>query len=126
MTIGVLLVLAQTALQLRIQYRDIHDLRTNESKEIQEVRREINVWRRAAANLPSFPKKGDVVRNTLLAKVKFMEHKLKKLELSGTDSNEAYKCTLDELKQSVSGLTRLGSCLAISKLFLHVYTNSIR
>lgn len=101
MTIGVLLVLAQTALQLRIQYRDIHDLRTNESKQIQEVRREINVWKRAAANLPSFPKKGDVVRNTLLAKVKFMEHKLKKLELSGTDSNEAYKCTLDELKQSV-------------------------
>lgn len=101
MTIGVIFVLAQTALQLRIQYRDIHDLRANESKEIADTRREIMVWKRAAANLLSFPKKGDIVKNTLLAKVKFMEHKLKKLELSGTDSSEAYKCTLDELKHSV-------------------------
>lgn len=100
---GVILVFVQTGIHLRFKYHDIHDLKYKESRKVKELRREITVWKRAADNLSSLSKDVDLVRETLLKKVKTLKHELKRSERSGTESKEEYKFTLQELKLSVSG-----------------------
>lgn len=92
----------QTGIHLRFKYHDIHELKYKESRKVKELRREITVWKRAADKLSSFSKDVELVRETLLKKVKILNHKLKRSEQSGTDSKEEYKFTLHELKLSVS------------------------
>ncbi|KAJ6646536.1 P protein [Pseudolycoriella hygida] len=99
-TVGVIFVLIQTGFHLRFKYHDIHDLKYAESRRVKELRREITVWKRAADKLSSFSKDVELVRETLLKKVKILKHQLRKLEKSGTDSKEEYKFTLHELKLS--------------------------
>ncbi|XP_037033883.1 P protein-like [Bradysia coprophila] len=99
-TVGVILVGIQTGIHLRFKYHDIHDLKYRESRKAKELRREITVWKRAADKLSSFSKDVDLVRETLLKKVKILKHQLKRAEQSGTDSKEEYKFTLNELKMS--------------------------
>ncbi|KAG4072992.1 hypothetical protein HA402_009411 [Bradysia odoriphaga] len=99
-TVGVILVSIQTGIHLRFKYHDIHDLKYRESRKATELRREITVWKRAADKLSSFSKDVDLVRETLLKKVKILKHRLRRAEQSGTDSKEEYKFTLNELKMS--------------------------
>lgn len=96
------MVFVQTGIHLRFKYHDIHELKYKESRKVKELRREITVWKKAADKLSSFSKDVELVRETLLKKVKILNHKLKRLEQSGTDSKEEYKFTLHELKLSVS------------------------
>lgn len=102
MLVGVILLLIQTSLYLHWQYSDIHKLRLQEPNELKEMRREIMVWERTAASLTSYTKDSDLVRTTLLKKVKILKSKLKKKEFDETISTETYKTTLDELKRTVS------------------------
>lgn len=44
MSIGIILVMAQTYFQLRFIYRNINDLRFVEPQDVQELRHEITVW----------------------------------------------------------------------------------
>lgn len=90
---------------MRFKYQDIHALKCTESRKAKELRREITVWQRAAHKLSSYSKDVDLVRETLLNKVKFLKHQLKRAEQSGPDSKEEYKVTLNELKLSVSWRT---------------------
>lgn len=101
MTVGVLIVMLQTWLQLRLTYRNIDDIRLKEPMEIKELRREITVWERAAASLSSYSKDVDLVRKTLLKKVKILKHKLKK-KSTCTLSTEKYKVTLEDLQSAVN------------------------
>lgn len=102
MLTGVILLLIQTCFYLHWQYNDIHSLRLKEPKEVKDMRREITVWERTAASIPSYSKDSDVVRTSLLKKVKVLKSKLKIKEFEETISTETYKTTLDELKQAVS------------------------
>lgn len=95
------MVFVQTQIHLRFKYHDIHDLKYKESRKVKELRREITVWKRAADKLSSFSKDVELVRDSLLKKVKMLKHQLKRVEQSGTDSREEYKFTLHELKLSV-------------------------
>lgn len=99
---GVIFVFIQTGIHLRFKYHDIHDLKYKESRKAKELRREVTAWKRAADKLSSLSKDVDLVRETLLKKVKVLKHQLKKVEQSGTDSKEEYKFSLHELKLSVS------------------------
>lgn len=101
MTVGVLIVMLQTWLQLRLTYRNIDNIRLKEPIEIKELRREITVWERAAASLSSYSKDVDLVRKTLLMKVKILKHKLKK-KSTCTISTEKYKVTLEDLQNTVN------------------------
>lgn len=96
------MVCIQTGIHFRFKYHDINDLKHQESRKAKELRREITVWKRAVDKLPSFSKDVHMVRETLLKKVKYLKHQLKRAEQSGTDSKEEYKFSLNELKLSVS------------------------
>lgn len=101
MAAAVVPILLLTFAYLRFQYRDVHELRMNETKEVTELRREIITWERTAATLPTFTRDSHIVRDTLLKKVKILREKLKRLEGMESVSNETYRATLDELKQAV-------------------------
>ncbi|XP_073825258.1 hoepel2 [Musca autumnalis] len=94
---GVILTVLQSCIYLRLIFRNIESLRLNEPKEIKDLRREIRVWHKAAKSISSFSKDADVVRETLLKKVRILKHQLKR-KLNGLDTTEAYVHTLEDLK----------------------------
>uniref|UniRef100_A0A1B0CWZ6 Putative tyrosine transporter n=1 Tax=Lutzomyia longipalpis TaxID=7200 RepID=A0A1B0CWZ6_LUTLO len=100
MAVGVIIVGIQTMIQLRFKYRNISDLRLKIPAQIQDLRREIAVWKRAAASLSSYSKDADLVRETLMKKVKILQHQLKKKSITGAVETDLYKSTLDELQKT--------------------------
>lgn len=101
MSLGVVLVMIQTYIQLRFKFRNLNDLRFIEPQDIQELRHEIAVWQRAAASLSSYSKDEDIVRETLVRKVNRLTRLLKKRESSGSIPVENYMQTLEELQKKV-------------------------
>lgn len=97
---GVLLAMLHSCLYLRVYYRNIDELRLNEPKELRELRREIKVWQRALNAIAACSKDAQLVRGTLLAKVKQLKRTLRRKQ-RGVGSTELYTSTLDELKQKV-------------------------
>lgn len=91
----------QTYLQIRFNYRNMDDLRFSEPKGIQELRQELSVWQRAAASLSSYSKDEDLVRETLLKKVNYLERLLKKRLATGKLPVDTYQTTLKELEAKV-------------------------
>lgn len=108
------MVIIVTAIQLRIQYRNINTLRLKEPKEIKELQREIAVWKRAAESI-ALIKDAHLVRESLNEKVRVLNHKLRKLEISVP--LQSYKCTLEELTTNVgvSDLYRHHTKITVSK-----------
>lgn len=99
---GVLLVMVQTYLQLRFKFRNISDLQFKESPEVEELRHEIHVWKRAAASLSSYSKDEELVRQTLMKKVNRLKRNLKKHISTAIEPTVDYKQTLDHLQAKVS------------------------
>nr|XP_049707233.1 P protein isoform X1 [Helicoverpa armigera]XP_049707234.1 P protein isoform X1 [Helicoverpa armigera]XP_049707235.1 P protein isoform X1 [Helicoverpa armigera]XP_049707236.1 P protein isoform X1 [Helicoverpa armigera]XP_049707237.1 P protein isoform X1 [Helicoverpa armigera]XP_049707238.1 P protein isoform X1 [Helicoverpa armigera] len=79
MTFGILLVCIQTYFQFRFIYRDTDKLRLNEPRDIQDLRHQISIWRRAADSLPHLSRDELVVRERLDRKVKKLTVKLEAL-----------------------------------------------
>lgn len=98
---GIIMVMIQTYLQLRFKFRNMDDLRFSEPSGVQELRREIGVWERAAASLSSYSKDADLVRETLLKKASYLSRQLKKRLTTGKLPKETYKVTLKELQDKV-------------------------
>lgn len=101
MSAGIVLVMIQTYIQLRLKFRNINDLRFEEPQDIQELRHEITVWQRAAASLSSYSKDEDLVRETLVKKVNRLQRQLKKKLSRGSVPAESYKQTLEDLQRKV-------------------------
>lgn len=99
MTMGVIFVAIQTNLMMRLMYRHINDLRLKEPKEIKDLRREIMVWKRASESISSYSKDADIVRETLLKKVKILQHKMRKLKVIGVPETTKYNATLEQLQK---------------------------
>ncbi|CAG4948885.1 unnamed protein product [Parnassius apollo] len=101
MGLGILLVAAQTYLQLRYIFRDINTLRHTVPRDIQEMRQEIAVWRRAAASLASYSRDEDIVRRALEKKVQKLHVTLLKREAGGgkSKSDPHFCSTLAHMKQ---------------------------
>lgn len=98
MSAGIILVMIQTLLQLRFQFRDMKSLRFGESQNIQDLRHQITIWQRAASSLSAYSKDEDLVRGRLLKKVTRLERQLKKELASGAVPVERYKATLEDLQ----------------------------
>ncbi|XP_013146625.1 PREDICTED: P protein [Papilio polytes] len=98
---GILLVAAQTYLQLRYMFRDINALRHTVPRDIQELRQELAVWRRAAASLASYSRDEDIVRRALEKKVQKLHATLQKRESgNGRSKSDPLFCsTLAQMKQ---------------------------
>ncbi|KAJ0182980.1 hypothetical protein K1T71_000956 [Dendrolimus kikuchii] len=101
MGVGILLVGAQTYLQLRYMFRDINKLRHSVPRDILELRQEIAVWRRAAASLSSYSKDEDIVRRALEKKVNKLNVALSRRESGrGVSKLDPMFCsTLAQMKQ---------------------------
>ena len=68
----------------------------------QELRHRIAIWQRAAASLSTYSKDENLVRETLLKKVKRLLSQLKKKLITGSAALEKYKTTLEELQEKAS------------------------
>ncbi|CAH2056107.1 unnamed protein product, partial [Iphiclides podalirius] len=102
MTLGILLVCVQTYFQLRFIYRDTRKLRLNVPRDIQELRHQISIWRRAIESLPHLSKDEHVVRERLERKLAKLTLKLAALEKESTKRvfpKETFHSTLIDLKE---------------------------
>ncbi|KAL1137871.1 hypothetical protein AAG570_009567 [Ranatra chinensis] len=84
MGIGLIMVMFVVHFQLRIMYRNLKDLQFEEPQEVQELRHEIAIWQRAAASLSSYSKDEDMVKETLLKRVRRLLGDLKKKLTTGS------------------------------------------
>ncbi|XP_060808925.1 P protein [Amyelois transitella] len=101
MGLGILLVSIQTYIQLRFIFRDMNKLRHSVPIDIQELRQEIAVWRRAAASLSSYSRDEDLVRRALEKKVERLNTTLSKREAGGgtSKSDPRFCTTLAHMKE---------------------------
>ncbi|KAL0858846.1 hypothetical protein ABMA27_011299 [Loxostege sticticalis] len=102
MTLGILLVCVQTYFQLRFIYRDTSKLRLNVPREIQELKQQIAIWRRAADSLPHFSKDEHVVRERLERKVKKLNVQLETMVKESSKRacpKDTFKSTLADMKE---------------------------
>ena len=95
MLIGVVILTITTNLHLRFNYKDINTLFIHEPKEIKVLKRNIVVWERAAASVSPMSKDSNMVRDTLIKKVKVLKHDLKKKMAKGGIGVARYKSTLE-------------------------------
>ncbi|XP_030028940.1 P protein isoform X2 [Manduca sexta] len=99
MGVGILLICVQTYIQLRYMFRD-NKLRHTLPSDIQEMRQEIAVWKKAAASLASYSKDEDIVRRALEKKVEKLRHALARREAGGgCKADPAFCSTLAHMKQ---------------------------
>lgn len=98
MALGVFMAMVQTYFQLRYRFRNVNDLRFNEPSDVQELRHELSVWKRAAASFSSYSEDEDIVRVTIMKRVNRLGRQLKRKLLTGSVPMETYKATLGELQ----------------------------
>lgn len=99
MMVGVIIVVIATNIHLRLKYKNINNLRMHEPKELKELRRNIKVWERAAGKIPPYSKDANIVRETLMKKVRLLRHELKKKMTKGSVPEDLYRTTLEELQK---------------------------
>lgn len=99
---GVLIVLAVVYAQLRFIFRDVSVLTFDEPQDVQDLRHEIAIWQRAASSLSSYSKEENLVRLTLVKKIRRLDGVLRKKLLIGSVALEKYKTTLEELQEKVT------------------------
>ncbi|XP_058453934.1 P protein-like isoform X2 [Malaya genurostris] len=99
MLLGVVIVVVATNIHLRIKFRNINSLRMHEPKELRELRRNIRVWELAAGKIPPYSKDANIVRETLMKKVRLLKHELKKMMTKVSLPKDVYRSTLEELQK---------------------------
>lgn len=100
MLVGVIILTLTTNLHLRFNYKNINALLIHEPKDIKILKRNIVVWERAAASISPFSKDANLVRETLLKKVKVLRHDLKKKVAKGSVEISRYKSTLEDMEKA--------------------------
>ncbi|XP_041970341.1 P protein-like [Aricia agestis] len=101
MTFGILLVCVQTYFQLRYIYRDTNKLRLNDPREVQDLRQQIAVWRRAIESLPLLSRDQQIVRERLERKMHKLTAQLNvtiKQSKNRVCPKDTFQTTLDQLK----------------------------
>ncbi|XP_063545594.1 P protein-like [Cydia strobilella] len=130
MGVGILLVCVQTYLQLRYMFRDLNKLRHDVPREIQEMRQEIAVWKRAAGSLSLYSRDEDIVRKALEKKVERLNAALLKREAGGgvNKTDPKFCSTLAQMKQKYRIRDKpllVKSCVCVSFVvivfFLHAF-----
>lgn len=94
-------MMVQTYIQLRFKFRNISDLQFKDSPEVEELRHEIHVWKRAAASLSAYSKDEELVRQTLMKKVNRLKRSLKKRMTAVIEPAPNYQQTLANLQAKV-------------------------
>ncbi|RWS07428.1 P-like protein, partial [Dinothrombium tinctorium] len=95
---GIIVCLIATVFLLRFMYRDLNKLSFQEPPEIMEVKREIDVWKKACSSIAGYSRDENSVRVVLRKKVLSLETLLSKQLYNTKPSHEEYRATLAELK----------------------------
>ncbi|XP_047542619.1 P protein-like [Vanessa atalanta] len=131
MSLGILLVCVQTSLQIRFMFRDTSKLRQRVPREIQDLRHQLSIWRRAADSLPHLSEGVNVVRERLERKITKLTLKLNKIvKESGKRAcpKDTFQRTLEELKNKYKIRDRvllLKSAVAIAFVVTVFFLHSI-
>ncbi|XP_063392474.1 P protein-like [Cydia fagiglandana] len=102
MALGILLVAVQTSLQVRYMFRDTNKLRLNVPRDIQDLRHQISIWRRAADSLPQLSGNAHVVRARLDRKIEKLRAQLSRMMKETSKRacpRDEFQSTLRDLKQ---------------------------
>ncbi|XP_038219951.1 P protein-like [Zerene cesonia] len=129
MAFGIIFIVIQTSLHIRIMYRDVNKLRMKVPREIQELRHQISIWRRAADSLPHLSNGVNIVRERLERKITKLN---KQLHATVKERNkracpkDTFKSTLVELKakykirdRSLLVKSTIAIVFAVTVFFLH-------
>lgn len=101
MSLGIIFVMIQSYLQLRLKYRSVNDLRLKEPQDVQDLRKEIVVWQQAASSLTFYSIDGNVLLETLQKKINHLQYQLKVKLTTGAIPKDVYQQTLQDLQQKV-------------------------
>ncbi|XP_059056583.1 P protein-like [Achroia grisella] len=131
MSLGILLVYIQTYLQIRFIYRDTNKLRLKVPREIQDLRQQISIWRRAADSLPHLSKDEQVVKERLERKIRKLNNQLEVLEKESRKRacpKSTFENTLKEMKDKYKirdKVLLLKSTVAITFVVIVFFLHSI-
>lgn len=89
----------QAYLQLRLKFRNIGDLQLNEPQDVQDLRKKIAIWQRAASSLISYSKEKNILHETLEKKINQFQYQLNDKLATGAVPNDIYQRTLEDLQQ---------------------------
>lgn len=101
MLIGVILITITTNIHLRLIYPDINALFIHEPKDIKLLKKSIMTWERTLRNsISPFSKDADMIRETLVKKIKALKHELKRKMTRGIVERTRYKTTLEDMEKA--------------------------
>lgn len=99
--IGVVIVTITTNIHLRLIYPNINSLFIHEPKDVKMLKKSILTWERTLRNsISPFSKDADMIRETLIKKIKSLRHELKKKSTRGVVETKLYKTTLEEMEKA--------------------------
>lgn len=101
MSLGIVFVMIQTYVQLRLKYRSINDLRSNEPQDVQNLRNEIESWKRAASSLNLCPGEENILHETMQKRIAHFRHELEEKLRTGKIPVDVYQRTLHDLQEKV-------------------------
>lgn len=101
MLIGVAIITFTTNVHLRLIYPNINALFIHEPKDIKMLKKSIMTWERTLRNsISPFSKDADLIRETLVKKVKTLRHELKRKLSRGVVETKRYKSTLEDMEKA--------------------------
>lgn len=101
MLIGVAIITFTTNVHLRLIYPNINTLFIHEPKDIKMLKKSIMTWERTLRNsISPFSKDADLIRETLVKKVKSLRHELKRKLTHGVVETTRYKSTLEDMEKA--------------------------
>ena len=100
MLVGVAIITLTTNIHLRLIYPNINALFIHEPKDIKMLKKNIMTWERTLRNsISPFSKDADLIRETLVKKIKTLRHELKRKMSHGVVETTRYKTTLEDMEK---------------------------
>lgn len=101
MLIGVILITFTTNVHLHLIYPNVNALFIHEPKDIKMLKKSIMTWERTLRNsISPFSKDADLIRDTLVKKIKSLRHELKRKMTRGVVETTRYKSTLEDMEKA--------------------------
>ncbi|KAK9754141.1 putative S-adenosyl-L-methionine-dependent methyltransferase [Popillia japonica] len=98
MGLGVLFCLIVVYIQFRLMY-NVKDLKFDEPNDVQDLKREIEVWKRTAASMASYSKEETVVKNSLIKRTSSLLGKLNRRTSHRSRSGDDHTENLKDLEE---------------------------
>ncbi|KAL7044107.1 hypothetical protein ACKWTF_001787 [Chironomus riparius] len=101
MLVGTVIITITTNIHLRLIYNNVNILFIHEPKDVKMLKKNILTWERALRNsISPFSKDADLVRQTLVKKIKGLRQELKRKMSKGVVETTRYRSTLEEMEKA--------------------------